>query len=200
MARKFTSMAGSTSSRRAPADLIFKQPSFNRACAITRILYRRRVRRLSFFSPRKYRGDGAPSGAPVFRLAAFPHENAGASRRSIAASRPRLSPRTQAPGPRFLVCGPVSERPWQNPLRGPCLGPSNPIGTVPVQRSSSRSGRSAARAGPRGLPSAWLRTTPAGATSDPAITTPHESALGGSDGGDYSPMNMVLSSAGSGSV
>jgi hypothetical protein len=54
--------------------------------------------------------------------------------------------------------------------------------------------------GSRGLPSAGLRNLPAGAASDPAITTPHESALGGSDDEDIIPVTIVLSSAGSGSV
>jgi len=60
----------------------------------------------SFFPPRKNRGDGAPSGAPVFPSCRAPlARNAGASRCSIAASRLRLSPVTQAPGPRFLGRG-----------------------------------------------------------------------------------------------
>src|SRR5689334_23832159 len=48
---------------------------------------------------------------------------------------------------------------------------------VSVQPAPGRAVDSAARAGSRSLPSAWVRTTLAGAASDPAIETPRDGAL-----------------------
>ena len=49
---------------------------------------------------------------------------------------------------------------------------------LPAERSLCRP------VGSRDLPGAWLRTTPAGTAPDPTFMTPHDSALGGSSGGN----------------
>src|SRR6185437_8378982 len=101
------------------------------------------------------------------------HEPPPYGGRALCVSRasPSGAPRVAflSPGPRFLVSVPapvaVLEAPAQRLTR--LANRAGTIGAVPVQRSSSRSGRSAARAGPRGLPSAGVRTPPAGATPPP---------------------------------
>jgi hypothetical protein len=89
---------------------------------------RRRLRRPFFFSPSQKRGDGAPSGAPVFRLAA--------SRRSIAAISVS---RAAFPGLR----SDFFSRPQRQFGSSPCraLACQKSGGTLPVQRSSSRGER-----------------------------------------------------------
>ena len=73
-----------------------------------------------FITSDKPRGWSAKRRTGSFRLAAFPFEECGRlSGRSIAVPRLRLSPETQAPGPRFLGRGTVP---------------------VPVQRSSFAEG------------------------------------------------------------
>jgi hypothetical protein len=114
---------------------------------------------------KKMRGRGAPKGATTsLRLC-------GGRALCVSRASPSGAPRVAflSPGPRFLVSVPVPEAVLEAPaqrLTRP-LNRAETFGAVPVQRSSSRSGRSAARAGPRGLPSAGLRTPPAGATPLP---------------------------------
>jgi len=72
-----------------------------------------------FRFPSTDRGDGAPSGAPVFRLAAFPHENAGASRRRVSWFMRR-----------FLFGHPSAAS-----TADTLFGPPETIGPFPVQRA-----------------------------------------------------------------
>jgi hypothetical protein len=72
-------------------------------------------------------------------------------------------------------------RPWVRASWDEALAP------VPAQRAP-RGGVVCPPVGSQGLPGAWLRTTPAGAASDPANMTPHDSALGGSDFVEYNPI------------
>ena len=78
--------------------------------------------------------------------------------------------------PRASLNGPPSASSWQEAIVPP--------GGAPAPPGCRRS----------------VRLLPAGAASDPANITLHESALGGSDDGDYIPVNIILSSGGSGSV
>jgi hypothetical protein len=126
----------STSRTRASADSIFKQPTLRRPYSL-----RRRVRRRSrpgergaFFSPSTVRGDGAPSGAPVFRLAALHCRERG--RRSAPTRTSLRSPGLFAgnfcsPGPRFLGRGhcrpvPVQQAPCGAVVMPPDRGPRPP--------------------------------------------------------------------------
>ena len=103
----------------------------------------------SLFLGQKTRGSGAPIDASVFVKPRI-LRCAGASRRSTGGD-------FKSPAPRFLGRG---KRP------------------VPVQRSSSRSGRSAARAGCRGPPVPRLRSETAGAASARAICGPARDVRG----------------------
>ena len=98
---------------------------------------------------RKSRGDGAPKGATnqSTRLCPFGRRRARAFARG-ASPLGAPSRRFRFPGPRFLGEAGLAR---------------------PRQRSSSRRGRNAARAGSRNLPSAGLRGLPAGAASSPAL-------------------------------
>src|SRR6185437_14483022 len=121
------------------------------------------------------------------------HEPPPCGGRALCVSRasPSGAPRVAflSPGPRFLVSVPapvaVLEAPAQRLTR--LANRAGTIGAVPVQRSSSRSGRSAARAGPRGLPSAGVRTPPAGAALCSISETSREDALN-----EQSAWNIIL--------
>ena len=80
-----------------------------------RVFFARRIRRVPFSSPGKCRrGDGAPSGAPVFRLAAAFWRDA---RRPLGAPSRRSDPGSVSQGPRlFFVL------PWRRLNTAPCLG------------------------------------------------------------------------------
>ena len=118
------------------SDSIFKQPTLRRPYSL-----RPRVGRLPLFSPAKSRGDGAPSGAPVFSLAAPSFQkDAGASRRSIAAisvPRVRVSRSTSPVSFGFHAAG-------STPRRASAIGRPG----RPCPASSSQSGRSTARSVP----------------------------------------------------
>jgi hypothetical protein len=132
---------------------------------------RRRVRRLPLFPLGKAEGMEHRVAHQSFRLAALSFGECG----RLSALHRGFS----VPGPAFpgLQSGFLSrsQAPPQRLARS-IPGPET-IGPLPVQRSSSRSGRSAARAGPRGLPSAGLRIPPAGAASGSILETSREDAL-----------------------
>jgi hypothetical protein len=96
-------MAGSTFRARSPSSLHrFKFQTARLRCASARqanapppVFFATPGTPSSLFSPRIKRGDGAPRSAPVLPFAAFRCGNAGASRRSIAAS--------SRPEPRFVA-------------------------------------------------------------------------------------------------
>jgi len=115
------------------------------------------------FSPGQARGDGAPSGAPVFRFAALSFEERG---RLSALHRGFSVPGAVLPG-----ADPGGF--WLNPIRR-AFARLRPRRVQPSKAAPrSWSGR---------LPGASRRReertlAPAGAASPPARTTPHESAL-----------------------
>ncbi len=126
-----------------------------------------------FLLPAKSRGDGAPSGAPVFRLAAFPFGERGrlsALHRGDFCPRVRVSRSTSLLSRGLRHAGSSSERAPGRKRPETTLSSELPRGGVIVPPIRVRD-----------LPSAWLRTTPAGAASDPTSMTPHDSALGGPD-------------------
>ena len=143
--------------------------------------WRRRVRRnLSRLAPgnplapRINRGDGAPMGASC-SVSHAPFPMRGASRRAIATSIRRRAALSDVPfrlasGSKLrpLLGGRVfraSGKPHGPPSASSSRGVVVPPGGTPAPPECRRS----------------VRLLPAGAASDPAITTPHESALGGSD-------------------
>src|SRR6185437_9591338 len=120
-------------------------------------------------------GDGAPMGASCSSCAPS-HRRCGASRRAIAASIRRRAALSDVPfhlafgsklaapfgstassEPRASRNGPPSASSWQGTLVSP--------GGAPAPPGCRRS----------------VRLLPAGAASDPTLTTPHDSALGGLD-------------------
>ena len=104
----------------------------------------------SLFPSPNARGMARQVAQPLFCRAAFPLENAGASRRAIAAFSFRR------PG---TLCG------------------GHPTCGRPPSASSWRAARSGHRVEPRRRPSACLRGTPAGAASCSTIKTPLDDAL-----------------------
>jgi hypothetical protein len=108
------------------------------------------------------------------------------------------SPRLSRHGAHRIADAPASRRStavlatsrWLN--SGPALPGTRHSRQSLVQRSSSRPARSGRRAGSRSRPSAGLRDLPAGAASHPAVTTPHESALGGWDAGDLGDNRNIV--------
>ena len=124
------------------------------------------------FFPLERRGDGAPSGAPVFPSCRVPvAKNAGASRRSMAASIRRRAALSDVPfrpasgselrpllGGRFFR---ASGKPRGPPSASSSQGVVVPPGGAPAPPGRGRS----------------VRLPRAGAASPPARTTPHESAL-----------------------
>jgi hypothetical protein len=146
-----------------------------------------------FAPPTKYRGDGAPSGAS-FGRSHVPFPARGASRRAIAAS---LRHRAALPATASSHLRPSSTAPFGQPhfqASGKAMSPA--VSELLAAGHSAR-GRSPGAARELG---GCVHPPPAGAASDPTFITPHDSALGGSDDGEYSPVNIVLSSAGSGPV
>ena len=139
-------------------DSIFKQPTLRPPYSL-----RRGTRCLPVSRPSQNRGDGAPSGAPVFRLAAFPFGERG---RLSALHRGDFC----SPGPRFLG-------------RGHCRPVPSPAGSL-------RSGRNAARSGPGASPVRGCEPRARAPHPLPPAMTPHESALGGGDKGDYNPIGI----------
>jgi len=127
-----------------------------------RILYRRRVRRSPPSLPPQMRGDGAPGGATIVFLTAFPLENAGASRRATQTSLRSLG----------LFAGVL--------LTAPGRAFRRPSDLVDGRRqpSSWQAARIGRRAEPRRRPSACLASgTPAGAASCSITKTPLDDAL-----------------------
>jgi hypothetical protein len=140
-------------------------------------------RRARSFAPRIKRGDGAPRGASVFRLAAFPFGERGrlsALHRDVFLTAPgrafRLSVSpclrlgdsdpfwaAASSEPRASLNGPPSASSWQGTVVSP--------GGAPAPPGCRRS----------------VRLLPAGAASDPTFMTPHDSALGGSDDLEFIP-------------
>ena len=108
------------------------------------------------FAPGQCRGGGAPSGAPVFSLAASLSRIAGASRRSTAALRLRLGRRHR----------PRARASWDEAFA-----------PVPVQRGIPRGGVLMPPGGFPSLPVPRLRAAAAGATPCSIIGTSRDDAL-----------------------